>query len=193
MDLHVFPIPIPPPASLSIPSLWALPLHQPWSSVPCIQPGLVICFTFEKFHLFQSIFAMCLVAQSCLTLWDSRDCNPPASSVRGISQARILEWVAISFSRGSSGPRDVSCIAGGFFTPEPWGKTLYNGYVTLKNLVCHRLFHIAYRGRHFKTMSFNKINHPKRFFFPSREWAWEILKALDARFLCNLEFHDAFF
>ena len=41
------------------------------------------------------------------------DCSPPGSSVHGISQARILEWVAISFSRGSSRPRDgtyVSCI-----------------------------------------------------------------------------------
>ena len=47
------------------------------------------------------------------------DCSPPGSSVHGISQARILEWVAISFSRGSSWPRDqthVFCIAGGFFT-----------------------------------------------------------------------------
>ena len=47
------------------------------------------------------------------------DYSPPGSSVHGISQARILEWVAISFSRGSSQPRDqiwVSCIAGRFFT-----------------------------------------------------------------------------
>ena len=47
------------------------------------------------------------------------DCTPPVSSFHGISQARILEWIAISFSRGSSWPRDwtwVSCIAGGFFT-----------------------------------------------------------------------------
>ena len=47
------------------------------------------------------------------------DCNPPGSSVHGISQARTLEWVAIPFSRGSSWPRvrtQVSCIAGRFFT-----------------------------------------------------------------------------
>ena len=43
-----------------------------------------------------------LVAQSCLTLCDPVDCSPPGSSVQGILQARILEWVAISFSRGSS-------------------------------------------------------------------------------------------
>ena len=60
-----------------------------------------------------------LVAQSCLTLFDPMNCSPPGSSVRGIFQARILEWVVIPFSRASSQPRDrtwVSCIAGGFFT-----------------------------------------------------------------------------
>ena len=60
-----------------------------------------------------------LVAQSCPALCGPRDCSRPGSSVHGSSQARILEWVAIPFSRGSSGPRDstqVSCIAGGFFT-----------------------------------------------------------------------------
>ena len=59
------------------------------------------------------------VAQSCLTLCDPMDYSPPGSSVHGISQARILEWVAISFSRGSSQSRDqtrVSHIAGRRFT-----------------------------------------------------------------------------
>jgi len=51
-------------------------------------------------------FGCCLVTQLCPTLWDPMDCSPPGSSVNGISQARILEWVAISFSRGSSSPRD---------------------------------------------------------------------------------------
>ena len=71
---------------------------------------------------------VCLVAQSCLTLCDPMEYSPPGSSVHGISQARILEWVAISFSRGSSRLRNrtsvscVSCITGGFFTTEPPGK-----------------------------------------------------------------------
>ena len=55
-----------------------------------------------------------LVAQSCPTLCDLMGCSPPGSSVHGILQARILEWVAISFCRGSSWPRDWtkdSCIA----------------------------------------------------------------------------------
>ena len=58
------------------------------------------------------------VAQSCLTLCDAVDCRPPGSSVHGTLQARILEWVAVSFSRGSSWPRDrtqVSHIAGRHF------------------------------------------------------------------------------
>ena len=57
--------------------------------------------------------------QSCLTLCDPMDCNPPGSSVHGILQARTLQWVAMSSSRESSQPRDqtqVSLIAGGFFT-----------------------------------------------------------------------------
>ena len=65
------------------------------------------------------------VAQSCPTLCDPVDRNLPGSSVHGILQARILEWVAIPFSRGSSQPRDwtqVFCIAGRFFTPEIPGK-----------------------------------------------------------------------
>ena len=55
------------------------------------------------------------LAQSCLTLRDPIDCSLPGSSVPGILQAGILEWVAISFSRRSSQPRDqnwVSHIAG---------------------------------------------------------------------------------
>ena len=60
-----------------------------------------------------------IVAQSCLTLCDPMDCSPPGSSVHGISQARILEWVTISSSKGSSQPREqiqLSCISGRFFT-----------------------------------------------------------------------------
>ena len=50
-----------------------------------------------------------LVAQSCPTLGDPTDCSPPDSSVHGILQARILEWVAMTASRGSSRPRDRTC------------------------------------------------------------------------------------
>ena len=69
--------------------------------------------------LFYFIVLYVLVAQSCLTLCDPMDCSPPGSPVHGIFQVRILEWVAISFSRGSFRPRywtQVSCIAGKCFT-----------------------------------------------------------------------------
>ena len=62
------------------------------------------------------VHCACSVAQSRLTLWDPMDCSLPGSSVQGISQARILEWVAISSSRNSFWPRDrthiswISCI-----------------------------------------------------------------------------------
>ena len=60
-----------------------------------------------------------VLAQLCPTLCDPVDCSPPGCSVHGILPARILEWVGIPFSRGSSQPRDltlVSCTAGRFFT-----------------------------------------------------------------------------
>ena len=59
------------------------------------------------------------VTQSCPTLCDPMDCSLPDSFAPGISQARVLQWVAISFSRGSSWPRDwtqVFCLAGRHFT-----------------------------------------------------------------------------
>ena len=62
---------------------------------------------------------LCLVVQPRLTLCDAKDCSPPGSSVLGILQTRILEWVAMPSSRGSSQSKDrtqVSCIAGIFFT-----------------------------------------------------------------------------
>ena len=62
-----------------------------------------------------------LVAQSCPTLCDPMACSPPGSSVHGILQARIVEWVAISSARASSQPKDQTCIsriAGRFFTAQ---------------------------------------------------------------------------
>ena len=68
------------------------------------------------------------VAQLCPTLCDPMDCSHPGFSVYGILQARILEWVAVPFSRGSALPRDwtgVSCIAGRFFTSWATREALY--------------------------------------------------------------------
>ena len=106
--------------------LWAIvllqlwePKHQDWEHLMIIMAansywGLDLCQTLNT-----GKEVKVKVIQSCLTL-----CGPPASSAHGILQARMLEWIAIPFSRGSSWPRDgtpVSCIAGRFFA-EPPGK-----------------------------------------------------------------------
>ena len=68
------------------------------------------------------------VTQSCLTLCDPMDYRLPGSSIHGIFQARILKWVAIPSSRGSSQPKDqtwVSCITGRFFTIWATGEALH--------------------------------------------------------------------
>ena len=85
-------------------------------------------------HLFRCSCTCVLSHFRHVWLCNPMDCSPPGSSVHGIFQARILEWVVIPFSRGSSWPRDwthvswVSCIAGGFFTTEPLGKSFSCAY-----------------------------------------------------------------
>ena len=65
---------------------------------------------------------LCRPAQPCLTLCDPMDYSLPGASVHGILQARILEWVLMPFSKGSSQPRDQTCVSvspaleGRFFT-----------------------------------------------------------------------------
>ena len=98
-------------------SLWGLFFDSPQEGRPSgpSTPRLFVCGLrtppYER-----------LVVQLCLTLYNPLGCIPPGSSVHRIFQARILEWVAFSSSRGSSHPRDrtciswVSCIAGRFFT-----------------------------------------------------------------------------
>ena len=72
---------------------------------------------------------------SCSVMSDSlnpMNCSPPGSSAQGILQARILEWVAISYSRGSFRLTDrtrVSCIAGGFFTICTIGEAQNDVYI----------------------------------------------------------------
>ena len=76
---------------------------------------------------------MCSVAQSCPTLCDPMDCSLPGSSVHGILQARILEWVAMPSSRGPSQPGiepgslSSPALVGRFFATEPSGKPREGG------------------------------------------------------------------
>ena len=72
---------------------------------------------------------VCVVTQSCLTLCDPMDCNPPGSSVHGILQARILECVAMPFSKGSSRLRNrtqVSCLQTDSLPSEPQQHSIYS-------------------------------------------------------------------
>ena len=85
---------------------------------------MCVCESLFQNSLFCSIdLCVCLycavLGQSCSALCDPMDYSPPDSSVHGILQVRILEWGAMSSSRGSSQPRgqiQVSCVAGRFFT-----------------------------------------------------------------------------
>ena len=72
-------------------------------------PGGPPCLTvlgFVRMGLLSGLSKGREAAQSCPTLFDPMDCSPPGSSIHRIFQARVLEWGAISFSRGSSRPRD---------------------------------------------------------------------------------------
>ena len=97
-----------------------------------------------------------MVTKLCLTLCNPMDGSPPCYSVHGILQARILEWVAIPFSRGSSQPRDrthVSCLAGRFFTTEPPGR-----HPTMLYLKIFFFFFFIYA--YLTAFSFFLLSHP---------------------------------
>ena len=88
----------------------------------------------------QNMKVKVLVAQSCLTLCDHMDYSQPGSSVHGILRARILEKVAILFSRESSQRRDqtqVSCIAGRFFPVRATREAPYQVYYLLNLSLSH--------------------------------------------------------
>ena len=102
---------------------WA---EQPSSLSSCLDRSYVIQLAICLFeiHVFE-MDALVIKGSSRVWLCNPTDYNLPVSSVHGLFQARILEWVSISFSRGSSWPRDqtcISCIVGIFFTTEPPGK-----------------------------------------------------------------------
>ena len=121
MSKYFIPV-LSPTSSLNKSSSQTISLHQ----LVYVFTSLSLCSVFTPLgtsSLWQLLetywsFKVSEVAQSCPTLCDPMDCSPPGFSVHGILQARILEWVASSFSRGSSRPRDqtqVSHIAGRCF------------------------------------------------------------------------------
>ena len=112
--------------------------------------------------LHRSCLALCwaLVSQSCPTLCDPMHCSPPGSAVLGTLQARILQWVACPFARGSSWPRNqtgISCIVGWFFTS--WATHNY-----LKDLLKHitgphpQSFWLSRSGEEPENLHFNKFS-----------------------------------
>ena len=93
-------------AGLSIFSLHLPPEQMDGVNITMVTQAAAFRSIFNSSHTFPPTYksekAKVLVAQSCPTLSDPMDCSPPGSSVHGIFQARILEWVAISFCMGSS-------------------------------------------------------------------------------------------
>ena len=80
-----------------------------WNTLYTLYEVICVTYSMMNYPLLVAVWSLSCVQLFCNLM----DCSPPGSSVRGIFQAGILEWVAISFSRGSSQPRDqtqVSCI-----------------------------------------------------------------------------------
>ena len=85
---------------------WHLWQSWAWSQILSYHAGLFLevslaWMSMEGDPRYGQALIVCSITQSCLTLCDPMDCSPPGSSIHGILQARILEWVAISFSTGS--------------------------------------------------------------------------------------------
>ena len=127
------------------------------------------------------------VSQSCPTL-----CNPTDCTVHGILQARILEWVAYSFSRGSSQPRNrtgVSCIAGGFFTNWAIREVPISDNLSLNHqLTCWALtswqvmLHLLSKESNFLSLYVSVTNIIKQFFFLPLNSDWYLkLSILDQK------------
>ena len=113
--------------SLSSPRWSALGHGQQHKREEHGMPTLVNCASHTRASLFYESESE--AAQSCLTLWDPMGRSPPSSSIHGISQARVLEWVAISSSRGSFPSRNqtrVSGIGRRLVTTAPPGKPPLN-------------------------------------------------------------------
>ena len=97
-----------------------------------------VCHSVWIIYLIMCVYCVCSVTSSCLTVCDPMDYSPLGSSIHGIFQAWILEWVAISSFRGSSKPRDqtwvycISCISRQIlYYCDTWEAT----YLTIKGIL----------------------------------------------------------
>ena len=124
-------MPWPRGAALPAPFEWA---HSCWAAThaSCAK-RVIISLSASKPYAKIPATSVVVYSLSCVQLF----CDPPGSSVHGISQARIQEWIAISSSRGSCWPREqtwVSCMAGWFFTTKPPGKPPVTSAAAAKSL-----------------------------------------------------------
>ena len=129
------------------------------------------------------------------------DCSPLGSSVHGVSQARILEQVAISFSRGSSQPRDqthgscqVSCLEGRFSTAELPGKPIQAAFLLFLFSCCPAIFH----SMHCSTPGFPVLHHLSEFALTHVHWVSDAIWPFhplpsSSPFAFNLSQHQGIF
>ena len=146
------------------------PRQQYWSGWPFLSLGGVFLTQESNLHLLNCrqilyhqatrealihVGACARMCQFCLTLYDPKDYSMPGSSVREIPKARMLQWVTIPFSRGSSWPRDqthvfyVSCIGRWVFTSSTtWeAQFMYNNDESSKHMI------ICFKNQHARTPS----------------------------------------
>ena len=127
----------------------------------------------EYFHVLNLRGLKVKVTQLCLSLFDPKDCSLPGSSVHGILQVRILEWIAVPFSRGSSQPSDwtpVSPIVGGFFTI--WATREAQNFKWKCQSLCRiQLFVTPWTGDHqaLLSMGFSRQEYWSGLLLPSAE------------------------
>ena len=115
------------------------------------------------------ILTVCvLVAQSCLTLCNPMDCRPPGASVQWIFQERVLEWVAIPFSRGSCQPRDETwspALQADSLPSEPPGKSCqFSDTIKIQLLLRRKL-------------RYTDVSHPRPLFGSPSYSQWNELHA----------------
>ena len=133
--------------------------------------GWIMSLPSSKIHI---VFGCCcLVSKSCLTLCNPMDCSPPGPSHGGL-QARILEWLAIPFSRVSSPPKDrthISCIAGRHFAVWATEETRrWSHFCQIQGLILNLIAAITLPRNVIQCVIF--WSAPVRSSFPSPKWRW---------------------